>query len=79
MHARSELQINEVLEGYCAALMKSGGGLIPGLDLMCAGLLKQHSEAIADHVYAEGPSGLSDFLCVRLARVCPKTVRKEDL
>jgi len=79
LHGRSEVKIAEVLESFCPQLMRAGGGMLPGVGPLCTTLVERHGDALGDHVFADGPRAMRDFLCVRLARMCPRLVTKEEL
>jgi hypothetical protein len=79
MHGRSELRIDETLEGFCDAF--AGDRRLDGSDRdsdvlpgHCVSLLDAHGETVGDHVFAHGPRHMRDLLCVRLARACPVLV-----
>ena len=79
MHGRSELRIDEMLEGFCDAF--AGDRKLDGSDRdsdvlpgHCVSLLDAHGETVGDHVFAHGPRHMRDLLCVRLARACPVLV-----
>ena len=79
MHGRSELRIDETLEGFCDAF--AGDRKLDGSDRdsdvlpgHCVSLLDAHGETVGDHVFAHGPRHMRDLLCVRLARACPVLV-----
>ena len=83
MHGgRSELRIETVLGGFCESFAndKTLDGsdrdayVLPG---HCDTLVKTHADTVGDHVFANGPGKMRDFLCVRLARICPKLVGTE--
>jgi hypothetical protein len=79
MHGRSELRIDETLEGFCDAF--AGDRKLDGSDRdsevlpgHCVSLLDAHGQTVGDHVFAHGPRHMRDLLCVRLARACPVLV-----
>mmetsp|Transcript_9737 Transcript_9737/g.24093 ORF Transcript_9737/g.24093 Transcript_9737/m.24093 type:complete len:177 (+) Transcript_9737:59-589(+) len=80
LHGRSELKIGEVLDTVCEGLHKAGAGMLSGgVVPLCTLLMERHADAVSDHVFAEGPKNLRDFLCVRLARLCPKVLSRDEL
>ena len=77
-HGRSELRIAEVLDTFCEDLDRDDTvARKPNLGA-CETLVNNHADAVADHVFAEGPKNMRDYLCVRLGRVCPRLVSREE-
>ena len=77
-HGRSELRIAEVLDTFCEDLDRDDTvARKPNLGA-CEALVNNHADAVADHVFAEGPKNMRDYLCVRLGRVCPRLVSREE-
>ena len=79
MHGRSELQIDDVLDGFCVSFAndKTLDGSDRDYDVLpnhCDTLVASHRESIGDHVFANGPRKMREFLCVRLGRICPKLI-----
>jgi hypothetical protein len=78
-HGRSELRIDETLDGFCDAFHSDWrlDGSDRDLDVLpghCVTLMDAHKETVGEHVYANGPRHVRDFLCGRLARICPVLV-----
>ena len=77
-HGRSEIRIAEVLETFCEDLDRDDTVVQkPNLGA-CETLVSNHADAVADHVFAEGPKNMRDYLCVRLGRVCPRLVSRQE-
>ena len=84
MHGRSELRIAEKLKHTCDAVTNRShlhsdqdrsahaASTHGGLGASCREIMHHHTDAVGDYVFERGPAGLRDFLCVRLARVCPR-------